>query len=149
MKAIWFDMDGTIADLYKVENWLEDLHAYNPRPYKNARPLVNMQVLARILNKLRKEGFTINIVSWTSKQATNEYAEKVAQTKRAWLKKHLRSVVFDKIDILPYGAPKGHNREGILFDDESANRIEWMKKETNIAFSERYIIEVLRAIQST
>ena len=23
MKAIYFDMDGTIADLYGVENWLE------------------------------------------------------------------------------------------------------------------------------
>ena len=143
MKAIWFDMDGTIADLYQVENWLEDLRAYNPRPYKNARPLVNMQVLARTLNKLRKEGFTINIVSWTSKVSTDEYDKQIARAKRAWLKKHLASVVFDKIDIIPYGTPKGKNRTGILFDDECANRKEWMKKETNIML---YIISAILGV---
>ena len=27
---IWFDMDGTIADLYGVEDWLPKLRAYDP-----------------------------------------------------------------------------------------------------------------------
>ena len=31
-KWIWFDMDGTIADLYSVDGWLEDLLAFNTRP---------------------------------------------------------------------------------------------------------------------
>ena len=31
-KAIYFDMDGTIADLYAVENWLDDLINFRPRP---------------------------------------------------------------------------------------------------------------------
>ena len=29
---IWFDMDGTIANLYGVENWLPMLRAYDPTP---------------------------------------------------------------------------------------------------------------------
>ena len=29
---IYLDMDGTIADLYGVENWLENLVNYNDRP---------------------------------------------------------------------------------------------------------------------
>lgn len=33
-KMIWFDMDGTIADLYGVENWLEDLRNEVARPIK-------------------------------------------------------------------------------------------------------------------
>ena len=31
-KAIWFDMDGTIADLYGDPDWLAKLRAYNPAP---------------------------------------------------------------------------------------------------------------------
>lgn len=36
---ICFDMDGTIADLYGVENWFEYLTAENVKPYKIAKPL--------------------------------------------------------------------------------------------------------------
>ena len=52
MKAIYFDMDGTIADLYGVENWLENILQRNIRPYKEAKTLVRMASLARLLNKL-------------------------------------------------------------------------------------------------
>lgn len=31
-KMVWFDMDGTIANLYAVEGWLEDLRAERTRP---------------------------------------------------------------------------------------------------------------------
>lgn len=30
--TIWFDMDGTIADLYGVDGWLEMLIAEDPTP---------------------------------------------------------------------------------------------------------------------
>ena len=35
-KMICFDMDGTIADLYAVENWLPMLRAFDPTPYEVA-----------------------------------------------------------------------------------------------------------------
>jgi phosphoglycolate phosphatase-like HAD superfamily hydrolase len=66
-EKIWFDMDGTIADFYGVEGWLADLEAYNVRPYAIAKPLVNMQRLARRLNTLQKMGYEIGIISWLSK----------------------------------------------------------------------------------
>lgn len=141
-KAIWFDMDGTIADLYGVEGWLADLIAENTRPYAEAKPLVNMNSLARILNRLAKEGYTINIISWTSKGGTEEYNARVAEVKKAWLKKHLKSVLFDKIDIVPYGTNKSENRNGILFDDEEGNRNAW----TETAYNVDNILETLRAI---
>ena len=37
-KMVCFDMDGTIADLYGVNGWLEYLQAENPWPYLAARP---------------------------------------------------------------------------------------------------------------
>ena len=44
-KAIYFDMDGTIADLYGVPNWLDCLIAEKTKPYREAKPLVDMRNL--------------------------------------------------------------------------------------------------------
>lgn len=126
-----FDMDGTIADLYAVENWLDKLRAYDPSPYEEARPLVNLSRLARKLNKLQSEGANICIVSWGSKVSTDDYLEAVAEAKRKWLAKHLKSVHWDEISVVPYGTPKPtacsfyNETTAILFDDEERNREQW------------------------
>ena len=43
---IWFDMDGTIANLYGVDGWLSALNAFDPSPYEIAKPLVNLSFVA-------------------------------------------------------------------------------------------------------
>ena len=53
---ICFDMDGTIANLYGVENWLEYLIAEDVKPYAEAKVMLNMNSLARLLNNLQKKG---------------------------------------------------------------------------------------------
>lgn len=142
IKVINFDMDGTIADLYGVENWLADLIAEKTRPYAEAKPLVNMQALARVLNGLKRKGFALNIISWTSKNGTPEYNKAVANTKKAWLKKHLSSVKFDNIYVVPYGTPKHTISGGYLFDDEEPNRTAWGSQ----AFDVDNIIGVLKEL---
>ena len=145
-KAIYFDMDGTIADLYGVENWLPMLRAYDATPYRAARPLLHLSTLARYLNKLQRNGYTIGIVSWLSKCSTDEYDAAVTAAKREWLARHLASVHFDEIVIVPYGVPKSsviENADGILFDDEEKNRNEWR----GIAFDVDNIIEVLKELE--
>ena len=82
-RAIYFDMDGTIANLYGVENWLDYLINSDPTPYKVARPLVNMNSLARLLNRLQADGYHIGIVSWLSKSGTESYNEAVTNAKLA------------------------------------------------------------------
>ena len=141
-KVINFDMDGTIADLYGVANWLEYLIAEDATPYAVAKPLVNMQVLARLLNKLQRNGYTINIISWTSKNGSDAYNSLVADVKKAWLKKHLKSVKFNNIFVVPYGTPKNTIASGILFDDEEKNRTTWGKN----AYDVDNILGVLKAI---
>lgn len=144
-KAIWFDMDGTIVDLYGVEGWDPKLRAEDPTPYTEAKPLLNMQALARVLNRLNRNGFEINIISWTSKGGSPEYNEAVANAKREWLNKHLASVQFTHIDIVEYGTPKEAGRYGILFDDDKNNRTSWSEAEFwNRAFNENNIIPILR-----
>lgn len=135
-------MDGTFVDLYGVDNWLDYLINSNPYPYLAAKPLINMQSLARILNNLQKKGYKVNIISWLSKNSTPEYDTEVKNAKLKWLSKHLKSVKFDNIYIVPYGTPKHNFSRGILFDDEEQNRKAWK----GIAYDVENIIEVLKAL---
>ena len=41
---IWLDMDGTIADLYAVDNWLDMLRAYDATPYVKAKPMTGITI---------------------------------------------------------------------------------------------------------
>lgn len=142
---ICFDMDGTIADLYGVDGWLQDLINQNTRPYKEAKVMMNMNGLARVLNRLQRNGYEIGIISWLSKSGTQEYNEAVANVKRQWLALHLASVHFDFIEIVNYGTDKNIVNTGandILFDDEIGNRENWK----GIAYNVNNIIEVLRGL---
>lgn len=142
---ICFDMDGTIANLYGVEGWLDNLIAEDVRPYREAEVLLNMNSLARKLNKLQKQGHEIVVISWLSKCGSAEYDARVTDTKKAWLKKHLGSVKFDEINIVKYGTPKSNfckSSEDVLFDDEKQNRDNWTGKAYNV----QNIMEVLKTL---
>ena len=145
--TIYFDMDGTIANLYGVENWLPKLQNEDASPYIDAEPLVRLATLARLLNKLQRNGHKIGIVSWLAKNSTNEYDIKVTNAKIEWLNTHLKSVRFDEIKIGKYGTPKStmvDDKNGILFDDEEPNRIEWK----GISHNVDNIIEILKGLNA-
>ena len=143
--TINFDMDGTIADLYGVDNWLDYLIAENTLPYEVARPLVRLNHLARKLNTLQRNGYNLAVISWLSKSGSEEYNRAVTDVKLEWLAKHLPSVNWDRITIVPYGTPKQNfceNPLDILFDDEERNRNNW----TGRAYDVNNIMEILREI---
>lgn len=143
--TIFFDMDGTIADLYGVENWLDYLIASDALPYEIAKPLIRLNALARILNRLQKQGYKVGVISWLAKNSNTDYDEKVTRAKKEWLKKHLASVNFDEIHIVKYGTPKqtfAKTENDILFDDEEKNRNDWTGK----AFDVNEIIEILKGM---
>ena len=143
--TIFFDMDGTIADLYGVENWLDYLIASDTLPYEIAKPLIRLNALARVLNRLQKQGYKIGVISWLAKNSNTAYDEKVTRAKKEWLKKHLASVNFDEIHIVKYGTPKqtfAKTENDILFDDEEKNRNDWTGK----AFDVNEIIEILKGM---
>lgn len=141
--TIWFDMDGTIADLYGVDGWLDNLINENTRPYDEAKPLVNMSHLARLLHKAQANGYEIGIISWTSRGGSDLYNGEVALAKMVWLHKHLPSVEWNAIKIVAYGTNKRTAcGGGILFDDEEGNRKAW----GDGAFTPDEIIHVLKGI---
>ena len=143
--TIWFDMDGTIADLYSVENWLPMLRAYDPSPYMLAKPLVRLSTLAYMLNRLRAKGYRVGVISWGSKCSTPAYDAAVTAAKTKWLQTHLPSVDFDEIHVVPYGVPKQNFKRtnaDILFDDEERNRINWGEN----AHTETEIFDILKSL---
>ena len=62
-----------------------------------------------------------------------------------WLKKHLPSVKWDSVVVVPYGTPKENyalTENDILFDDEEQNRNNWK----GFAYTETEIFTVLKSI---
>lgn len=144
MATIYFDMDGTIANLYSNPNWLAELRAEKVTPYLNAEPMLNFRFFARKLNMLQKAGYRLGIVSWSSKVSTADYDKRIESAKRLWLKKHLPSVHWDEIHVIPYGTPKHTVVDdydyGFLFDDEIGNRTAWGDNSAD----EKHIMEILK-----
>ena len=127
-KILVFDMDGTIADLYGVEGWLEMLKAEDETPYKVAKPMYNMEVLNSLLNILKIEGWKIVVTTWLAKGSTKEYDKKVRTAKLEWLDKiHFP---YDEIHLVKYGTTKAdctrkHGGFQILVDDNEKVRKGW------------------------
>ena len=146
MRTIYFDMDGTICNLYEVVNWLPKLIKSDPTPYEEAKPMVNMKDLSGLLKDLQHMGIRIGIVSWLAKNSTKEYDKAVRTAKKRWLKENI-DITFDEIHIVKYGTRKDYivrDKNGILFDDELNNRNKW--RGLAIDPTEEDINEVLRKL---
>lgn len=121
---IYLDMDGTIANLYGVDGWLDMLHNDDPTPYAEAERLVNEDTLARLADM----GYELAIISWLAKNSNKEYDKAVRKAKKTWLKENFPTINFSEVHIVKYGTPKSKvakEKNGILFDDEEKNRTEW------------------------
>jgi hypothetical protein len=143
--TINFDMDGTIADLFGIENWLPMLMAHDETPYAIAEPLLPLNTLARMLNRLQGKGYKIAVISWLADGSDEEYDLAVTEAKLDWLATHMPSVEWDAIDIVPYGTPKNDfcmTPNDILFDDCEQNREDW----DGVAFDVNEIIEILKEL---
>lgn len=126
MQALYFDMDGTIANLYNVEGWESKLRAEDPSPYADASPLVDMVRLAAIIAKLRSAGVTVGVISWGAMDGTTEYTRRVKRVKREWCK--YWGLAFDEFHVVKYGTPKhwvAKCKRSILVDDNSDVRQTW------------------------
>lgn len=127
-KMIVFDMDGTIADLYGVENWLTDLHNENTRPYEQALPLYDMREMKKVLEQLKNNGWEIVVTTWLAKDGSKEYNKKTAYAKKEWLAKY--DFPYDEIHCVKYGTTKANCTRNkadfqILIDDNKKVRDGW------------------------
>ena len=127
-RTLVFDMDGTIANFYGVNGWLEDIRSGNPRPYIVAEPMYDMETLKEILNLLKSQGWTIAVTSWLAKGSDKAFDELTRIAKREWLAKY--EFPFDEIHLVKYGTTKANctRKNGgyqILIDDNADVRKGW------------------------
>lgn len=121
---IMFDMDGTIANFYGVENWLDMLRKEETTPYEIAETMIDEATMLSLIEK----GYELGIISWCAKNATKEYDKAVRKAKREWLKRNYPNIKFTEIHIVKYGTPKykvAYEKMSILVDDEKPNRDAW------------------------
>lgn len=132
-KMICFDMDGTIADLYGVPNWLEKLRAEDASPYEDAEPMWDMEELRNVLIDLGSQDWEIRVITWLSKDSTEEYKTAVRKAKMEWLTKY--NFPCHYAHMVQYGTTKaGCVRRiadaAILIDDNRKVRDGWTLGET-------------------
>lgn len=132
-KTLVFDMDGTLADFYGVDGWLNDLENENTRPYDIAKPFYDMIILNEILNVLRGMGWRIVITTWLAKNSTADFDRAVRKAKIEWLKKY--NFEYDEIHLVKYGTTKANCTRKIggyqiLVDDNAKIRQGWTLGDT-------------------
>jgi len=132
-KILVFDMDGTLADFYGVEGWLDDLKAKSVRPYATAKCMYDEVELVDIINTLKEIGWYIVITSWLAKNSTKSYDDDVRQAKKDWLEKV--GFPYDEIHLVKYGTTKAnctrkHGGYQILVDDNAQVRKGWTLGDT-------------------
>lgn len=147
MKKIYFDMDGTIADLYGQDEWLKRLKAEKAGLYETAKPLVDLDLLAKKLKAVKKKGVKVGVITWLAKGVSEDYHKQVTKEKMKWLKRI--DFEFDSINIVRYGTKKHevptNINNDILFDDNADVRMKW-KMSNGQAYDEKKIFKVLNEI---
>lgn len=127
-KMICFDMDGTIANLYSVPNWLNKLRAEDSSPYSDAAPMWNMEELRKVLLLLTSEGWEVRVISWLSKDSSESYKNEVRKAKLEWLAKY--DFPYRRCHLVAYGTTKADcvrrwASPAILVDDNEKVRNGW------------------------
>ena len=146
--TIYFDMDGTIANLYGVDNWLPKLRNEDATPYTDAAPMVDTAKLQLLLAILQNRGYKIGIISWLAKNSSKSYDKMVRKAKIEWLREMLPEIHFNEMHIVKYGTRKDYvakDKGGIIFDDDERVRAKWRGESFNPNTED--IIEILKTIK--
>lgn len=127
-KQLWFDMDGTVADLYGSEGWLDKLRAEEPGVYDDLRPLYDPEKLRAVCLTLMGQGWQLGIITWLGMGASDEYEERSTEEKKLWRDKYMPYIT--EFHAQRYGTPKQYapaRRAGImiLVDDNKDVREMW------------------------
>lgn len=131
-RTVYFDMDGTLADLYGVHDVFHRLDNNDASVYFEAAPIPEY---VEMLKEFKRMGYRVGIITAGSrfppgtpedvKEVMNVETEKA---KRAWLKKQQLTGYIDTFQFIPYGVSKydvAEDKTAILVDDEDKVLNKW------------------------
>ena len=119
-KIVYLDMDGTIADLYGQQAWLQQLELETEGLFLKCEPFITEAILYEYFPV---EKYELRICSMTPPNASKKYCQMVIAEKNQWLDKFFPTIQM-RI-YLPYGLDKNLNDESIyhvLVDDNEKIR---------------------------
>ena len=152
-KYLVFDMDGTIADLYAQEDWLEKLYNKEVSPFVNASLMYSQIDLLKAIGKCKANGWNIFIITYGPKKCDNDFLREVTNAKLDWLKKY--KISYDKFVCTKWSTPKWKHipddaRLAILVDDDKQNRLDWTSRGDKfmvIDASRRDFLSIIEALE--
>ena len=133
---VWFDMDGTIADLYGTKGWLKAIRSEESEIFRGLAPMLNTWTLfsdIEELGNLYRVDLNIGVITWTPMEATYRYQKECELAKISWLdNRYLLDT--KRFFAIPYGTPKqsvikiGCKDYQILIDDNEEVIKRWQTK---------------------
>ena len=139
-KTVWFDMDGTLYDLYNIPGWLELLQMEEPGIFRHGQPMYNPFFIRQAILALIAHGWQVGVITWAPKGVAEEepFFIETKRAKQEWLRRHYPELL-ENFYCLPYGQSKAicacdHWKERsldpdmgvqILVDDNMLVRDEW------------------------
>lgn len=139
-KTVWFDMDGTLYDLYNIPGWLELLQMEEPGIFRHGQPMYNPFFIRQAILALIAHGWQVGVITWAPKGVAEEepFFIETKRAKQEWLRRHYPELL-ENFYCLPYGGSKSvcacdHWKERsldpdmgvqILVDDNMLVRDEW------------------------
>lgn len=139
MNTIWFDMDGTIYELFQIPNWLHYIESgryaiYNVAGYART----GIERIANAIAILQAQGWRVGVLTWADKRLAkdSERIQDIADIKHAWLRKNVKPLsdngLFfcfeygkDKAAFLEEQGLDSYDGYNILVDDNALVRDMW------------------------
>ena len=102
---VFFDLDGTLFNLYGKTNWLEMLRTEQAGAFIGSfLPEIDLCEFYQTIERLSIYGIQFAVISWLPMQASPEYEEICREEKNNWILENLPFV--SEVSIVPYGIPK-------------------------------------------
>ena len=153
MKKIYVDMDGTVANLYGEENWLDNLQNERKGSFINLQPLVDMIELSRVCYKLMEQGYRFGVITWLPMNTSREFERVCEREKKLWVDTLMPWV--SEFYVQTYGEPKQNApihkaARMILVDDNAEVRAKWdtVKQRISIDATKNIIKELEKLLEN-
>lgn len=102
---VYFDMDGTIFDLYGKNDWLETLRNERAGAFLGKfLPEIDIEKFYKVCQKLLGKGVQFGIITWLPMQASPEYEQICTEEKRKWTQENVPFIT--EFNCASYGIPK-------------------------------------------
>lgn len=106
MASIWFDLDGTLYELYKMPNWLERLEKRDWNVFIDGEPRKHHERIREAIKALQAKGWIVGCITWGSRGISKEEElQEIAEKKKKFLAKYFPELL-ENFYCLPYGASK-------------------------------------------